>query len=303
MPTIEFRTFQKDAFEFFRPVAAKDYQPEWWKKEKVKVDHRGRIAQTIRSCPAMQDWLTMGYYIVATQDIPIRNGLDWNFPDNSEKFSTEKTSQLFSQSHPASQMLDSIEYMGSDGPVKDAFKISSPWNMITPKDYSVLFLDPFLFQNKYFACWQGVIDTDSFNVNLDNAQIIFYPKCDHSFIIPAGTPICQVFPFKREKWASTYYYADAEQWHENHAINPDSMQKWQRDLGLVNTEHKEINPEMVNIGGYRKSKMWEPKHKFFSSPEEVPPPECPAHKDFNDVQRSQTDLNWDGSESKKIDRD
>ena len=68
MPTIEFRTYNKDSFEMFRPVAAKSMQPEWWKKSKIRVDHRGRVAQTIRSCPAMQDWLTMGYYIVASVD-------------------------------------------------------------------------------------------------------------------------------------------------------------------------------------------------------------------------------------------
>ena len=68
--------------------------------------------------------------------------------------------QVIFQSHPSAQLQDSIEYMGADSPVKDAFKISSNWNMITPEGYSVLFLDPFMFSNKYFACWQGVIDSD-----------------------------------------------------------------------------------------------------------------------------------------------
>ncbi len=310
MPTIEFRTYNKDSFEMFRPVAAKSMQPEWWKQSKIRVDHRGRVAQTIRSCPAMQDWLTMGYYIVASRDIPIRNGMNWDWPDGGERFSVEETEPVHSRSHPSAQLMDSIEYMGDDGPVKDAFKISSYWNMKTPPGYSVLFLDPFLFSNKYFACWQGVIDTDEFNVNLDNAQIIFYPKVDHSFIIPAGTPLVQVFPFKREEWAATYFYQDTKHWHENHAINEKSMQKWQRSLELVDTETGLPN-EKLNIGGYRNAKIWNPKSKFFDKPEEVnPPPECPMHKseeqlemDFNDKQRELTDLNWDGSESKKIDRD
>ena len=72
-----------------------------------------------------------------------------------------------------------------------------------------------------------------------------------------------------------------------------------------------IPNEKLNIGGYRNAKVWKPKSKLFKKPEEVEiPPECPMHKaeeqvemDFNDVQRSHTDLNWDGSESKKIDRD
>ena len=168
MPTIEFRTFNKESYANTRPVAAREMQPEWWKKQKVRVDHRGRMAQTIRSCPSMQDWLTMGYYILATEDINVMNGPDWNWPDDSEKFSTSPNASHFSQSHPSAQLQDSIEYMGADGPVKDAFKISSNWNMITPEGYSVLFLDPFMFSNKYFACWQGVIDSDRFNINMDN---------------------------------------------------------------------------------------------------------------------------------------
>ncbi len=86
MPTIEFRTFDEKSFQLFRPVAAREYLPEWWKKSKIRVDHRGHHTQTIRSCPSMQDWLTMGYYIVATDDVPVRNGKHWNWPDGSEQF-------------------------------------------------------------------------------------------------------------------------------------------------------------------------------------------------------------------------
>ena len=64
------------------------------------------------------------------------------------------------------------------------------------------------------------------------------------------------------------------------------------------------NEDTLNIGGYRKLNAWKPKHKFFKSTEESPPPECPMHnKDYNDKQRELTDLNWDGSESKTIDRE
>ncbi len=308
MPTIEFRTFNKESFEVFRPVAAKDLQPDWWKKQKIRVDQRGRTTQTIRSCPSMQDWLTMGYYIVATQDIPVRNGVKWEYPDGGERFTTEQNSPQFSQSHPSSQLADVVEYLGEDGPVKDAFKISSYWNMKTPEGYSVLFLDPFMFQNKYFACWQGVIDTDGFNVNLDNAQIIFYPRVNHSFTIPAGTPLVQIFPFKRDEWHSTFFLASGKEWFDNNAINDKSMQKWQREMKLHDADTGQPN-DKLNIGGYRNAKIWKPKSRLYKAPEEIDelhediPPECPMHKDFNDKQRELTDLNWDGSESKKIDRD
>ena len=302
MPTIEFRTFHDKSHDLFRPVAAKDLQPDWWRKMKIRVDHRGRIVQTIKSCPSMLDWLTMGYYIVASEDIPIRNGSDWDWPDGGERFTTEEISN-FSSSHPSSQLVDSITYDGADGTVNDAFKITNFWNIKTPPGYSVLFLDPFLFENKFFSCWQGVIDTDKFNVNMDNAQCIFYPKVKHSFVIEKNTPLVQVFPFKREEWAATYFFADSQQWFQNHAIHDDSMQKWQRSMELQNQDGSPN--DKLNIGGYRNAKMWQPKNKLYKKPEEVnPPPECPMHKkDFKDKQGELIDLNWDGSESKKLDRE
>ena len=109
MPTIEFRTFNKKSYLEFRPIAAKHMQPEWWKKQKVRVDHRGRMAQTIRSCPSMQDWLTMGYYICATEDIPVMNGASWDWPDGGERFKTLCEEKHFSQSHPSAQLQDCAE--------------------------------------------------------------------------------------------------------------------------------------------------------------------------------------------------
>ena len=71
--------------------------------------------------------------------------------------------------------------------------MKAPWNIITPPGYSCLYLDPFLFQNKYFATWQGMIDTDAFNVNMDNSQIIFYPKTNNHFTIKEGTPLVKSY--------------------------------------------------------------------------------------------------------------
>ena len=82
-----------------------------------------------------------------------------------------------------------------------------------------------------------------------------------------------------------------------------SMQKWQRRRGLRELDGSAN--DKLNIGGYRNAKIWQPKSKLFDKPkEQEPPPECPMHKkDFKDKQRELTDLNWDGSESKKIDRE
>ena len=134
----------------------------------------------------MQDWLSSGYLIVANRDLYVRNGVTEE-DDNSRYYHTEDTVQTehspyASQTHPTVQMHDAFNYMSkSDSPMKDAFKMSNPWCITTPPGYSCFYLDPFLFQNDYFATFQGIIDTDKFNNGVDNAQIIFYPKVDHNF--------------------------------------------------------------------------------------------------------------------------
>ena len=66
-------------------------------------------------------------------------------------------------------------------------------------------------------------------------------------------------------------------------------------------------PDNQIPGGFYRKYMWSNKNKDFK---DAPKEECPfdpktgeMKQDFNDKQRELTDLNWDGSESKKIDRD
>ena len=197
MPTIDFTTFNEESLRDWKPVLAKSLSPDWWKKMKVFQHDRGQRIQTIRACPAMDDWLKSGWYILANRDMEVvfDNGKTY-----TQEFGKEVSQSQASPSHPAAQFAHSFSYLGEEGPIKDAFKMRNAWNIITPKGYSCFYLDPFLFQNNHFATWQGVIDTDDFNINQDNSQIIFYPKVSHSFVIPKGTPLVQVIPFKRDDW-------------------------------------------------------------------------------------------------------
>ena len=61
MPTIEFTSYNPNTLKYSKPILASKVQPEWWKKMRINEIVRGDKQQTIRACPAMQDWLTMGY--------------------------------------------------------------------------------------------------------------------------------------------------------------------------------------------------------------------------------------------------
>lgn len=274
MPTIDFIAHNEETIRTFKPVLAKEMQPDWWKKMKVFMDHQGAVTQSIRACPAMDDWLKTGWVIVSQHDIEVINGNEDGVPDRNFKVKTDVKGKIASPNHPHAQ-LQSFTPWGLAGQTRDAFKLRAPWNIKTPPGYSTLYLDPFLHANKYFSVWQGIIDTDRFRTNQDNAQMIFYPKVDHSFTIPKGTALCQVIPFKRETWTATYQLASTKSWHENkskHTQNDDypTVEEWN-----LSPKYKHMDEEM-KFGPYRNEGYWQEKGKYYK--EEGPPPECPFHK-------------------------
>lgn len=280
MPTIDFIAHNEKTIRDFKPVLAKSVSPEWWKKAKVGMHVKGDIVQTIRSCPAMDDWLKSGWYVLANRDIEVIMYDGQSVTKETLESGERHGPRIVSPSHPSNQALDSFEYLGKNAPVKDAFKMRNPWNVKTPPGYSCFYLDPFLFQNEYFATWQGIIDTDKFNTNQDNSQIIFYPKVNHSFIIKKGTPMCQIIPYKRDTWTATYQLRSTKNWFNNESVH--TMTDENRSITDLNrlTKYQDRENEFNKMGPYRNEGYWKEKGQFYS--EDNPPPECPFHRPEED---------------------
>lgn len=326
MPTIEFTCYNDRTLKETRPILASKVQPEWWKGMKINEIVRGDKQQTIRACPAMQDWLTMGYYLIAEKDMYVQIGRDkydesgttasaWSFDDP----------KLGSSSHPDTQFGNAFEPEKKAGlPVKDAFKFRNAWNIKTPPGYSCLYLDPFLHQNNFFSTWPGIIDTDKFNLNMDNAQVIFYPKVDHSFVIKKGTPITQIIPFRREEWSSSLHVKDPKTFIDNlsdvtSVYGPDKpvtlhmeyseLKESEKDKRkIINaTEKKNVRKsvqgaineanllEANGLGPYRKVGMHVPKTKLYAQKDnklEIPP-ECPMHNATDESGEIQLEMDFE----------
>jgi len=52
--------------------------------------------------------------------------------------------------------------------------------------------------NEHFTILEGIVDTDQYHKPV-NFPFVFKNK-DFNGLIPAGTPIAQVIPFKRDSW-------------------------------------------------------------------------------------------------------
>lgn len=182
-----------DVTDDFAPQPAGKLLPEWYKKMKSYIDSNernvkeGTITSTVKKCVPVFDALTSGYIISLHADIWIgeNNGdIMINWRSGGDSLITK---------HEFAQVL---EYPNASP--QGAFKFFNPWAIKTPKGYSCLFVPPLNAPNQYFTIFSGIVDTDTY------LGAVHFPFTlnDPNFrgLIPAGTPIAQVIPFKRERW-------------------------------------------------------------------------------------------------------
>jgi len=180
--------------EYF-PKPAKSFIPEWYQKtksyiEKKEVTERGTSA-TIKKCVPVLDILSAGYIIPTWSDI-------WVTKKDNERVLITHNSVMKIETHPKPQIENHPERKNNDV----AFKFLNPWSIKTPLGYSCLFVAPFHNPNPYFEALSALVDTDDYSVPVNLP--FFLKSDDFEGLIPAGTPLIQVIPFKRENWKMSF---------------------------------------------------------------------------------------------------
>lgn len=87
--------------------------------------------------------------------------------------------------------------------VDKLFKLFSPWTIKTSKGYSCFFKNPSNDFSNPITLFEGVVDTDTYHNAVAFPFFVSDLNVDE-YIIKAGTPICQVIPFKREQLNATF---------------------------------------------------------------------------------------------------
>lgn len=180
--------------DLLRPIPASKAVPEWYRKMPRVV---GGV-QTVKTCVPVLDVLTAGYMI------PLPAAVAWD--ENSNDFLSQANFEVNSD-HYFSQTEDVVISEEYDS---QPHKWINNWFIKTPPGYSTLFVHPMNRHDLPFYSFSGIVDTDK------HPLIINFPfvwKKDFKGIIPAGTPIIQAIPFKRDDWVSqvvdtgeSYYY-------------------------------------------------------------------------------------------------
>lgn len=168
--------------EIMHPKPASRVIPAWFRKLPGVVDG----IETIKKCVPFLDTMTSGYMIVLAADVKF-DGEDFEQISKKEIVTTHMEKQLGEFQVPK-------EYL------KQPFKWTNFFVTKTPKGYSTLFTHPLNRIDLPFYSLSGIVDTDGHPVPVN---FPFYIKKDFRGIIPAGTPIAQAIPFKRDSWKSS----------------------------------------------------------------------------------------------------
>jgi hypothetical protein len=193
MKNITFST-QLDIEKEYYPKPASKFIPEWYKNTdsyingKKEPGGQGGTSATVKKCMPVFDALTAGYIIPSPADIFIseRDGQSYY----------EWSNFGLIQFHPIEQAPLHPVQNGNSYP-----KWINPWAIKTPPGYSLLFTQPF-HRESVFTILPGIVDTDSYSAQVNFPFTLNDPKFEG--VIPAGTPLAQVIPIKREVWQMQY---------------------------------------------------------------------------------------------------
>ncbi len=182
---------------FINIAPASEFVPDWYKDSPLKMKNANTslafngpnaTTSTYKKCTPFFDALTLGYMVFLSADLEVTT-LDDGSPYmmwriNEELVSTHSNEQWVGLTEP-------------EGYHKFVYKFNNEFILNTPKNYSLLFLNPMNRFDLPFQTVSGVVDADSYNLQ---TLFPFFIKKDFNGIIKRGTPITQIIPIKREKW-------------------------------------------------------------------------------------------------------
>lgn len=176
-----------------KPILASKIIPSWYKElesyvggDKTPID--GATPATIKRCMPVFDLLNAGYIISSPVDIYVTN------VDGAPYYQWAAFNAI--TMHPIEQAPNHPAGNGFAYP-----KWMNFWGIKTPPGYSTLFAQPF-HRESLFTILPAIVDTDKYFAPVNFPFVLNDPNFEG--MIPRGTPIAQVIPFKRESWKMEY---------------------------------------------------------------------------------------------------
>lgn len=219
MPKIKFIYLDKYYHEVSeRPAPSKEFTPEWFRKmdsydrsadnpdgKKLLVRNRTSNASA-KKCTPMLDAIQGGYTIPLWSDVQVTGS-----PGQVPRIDWRVSGDVFSEHGPSARKIPQPPGYGNT-----VFKYLPHFKIVTPPGYSILVKPVAGHYDLPFVPVSAIVDTD--RVKIDT-NFPVWVKDGFDGVVEKGTPIAQVFPFKRQDWDSEFDWMTPEQ----HTVEED---KW-----------------------------------------------------------------------------
>jgi hypothetical protein len=183
-----------------RPLPAVLGLPEWFKTMPPKAFNA--VLQddqmTVKRCPPFIDAMTSGFLMRLTADLKVENGeFSWDREVPASALNCYPRSPI--------DFHDNTQVVGTPLYDEDCFiiKFNNFWTIELPPGYSLLVTHPINRHDLPFVTLTGLVDADRYQDNF-----IHFPArwrdLDFSGVLPAGTPVAQCLPLKRDVWAASF---------------------------------------------------------------------------------------------------
>jgi|694.fasta_scaffold00884_36 hypothetical protein len=214
------------------PIPIRNVVPDWYKKSPRFID--GKEASYINTekglrpnigmkmCVPFFDSMISGYTATLWQDVLVTRR-----PDGL------KTEWIVEPIPMIERSVHGMELLPIPaGHHHTQYAWVTPFSIQTPPGYSVLITHPFNRFDLPFTTLTGIHDSDAI---MPHGHLPFYIKDNFEGVIPAGTPIYQIFPFKRDNWDSEF------------------------DPSLADKADKRMWQGMTKLFGHYKQNVWKKK--------------------------------------------
>lgn len=198
------------------PMASKLIIPQWYKNIKPTNN------LNVKNCIPYLDTLSSGYIQLTWEDLYVTN--------KDGKLNVYINSET---NVPLFNVREKSDITIGENFYKTEFVWHRHWAVKLPEGYSALVTHPLNRYDLPFVTLSGIVDFDQYH-HTKTGNLPFYIYKDFQGIIPKGTPMFQIIPFKRESWKSTKEIYNEQDWKEKEtkrfSIRKDAYKKmfWQK---------------------------------------------------------------------------
>ena len=178
------------------PVPARAALPDWLTAMPSTVASEvlgGAEVRTLKHCPPMIDAMTSGIVFPLATDLIVTDGelsWDWDLPRHDTARPTRSPIGL----HVPEQASGAPFRLPPD---QFVVKFTNFWTVEAPEGWSLLFTHPVNRADLPFRTLSGLVACDRFRDGLVHFPALWTDP-DFDGVLPAGTPVAQAFPIRRE---------------------------------------------------------------------------------------------------------